>query len=159
MSLSRSAKDILAVPQERLRITQALILDWHDGPVSGFLRFETPPTAWQFELLAEHYEDEDANDRVYLLAEVAVDLWEKTSDILIDQRDDHRIAWVPSWQFESDDELVAAEEAVARLEESAGVPEFLIRLSNSLQVSEIWVIRNGALSLADLQDNKRACIA
>lgn len=141
MGVSKSAAEILAVPRGDITVSHAIVLDWYDGPIEGYLKFEVLPTAWRFKLFAEHSEDEDSDSRIYLLSEVPVELWDRLSESVRNQVSSTSVMWVPSWQFESDDDRAAADDVVAGLEDSAGPPELMIRASATMVISEAWVIR------------------
>ena len=147
MSPSKSALSALAVPNEDLQIVQAIVLDWQDGPVDGFLKFATPLTAWRFQLLGERQEDDDVDSRLYLLSGIPDGKWEKLRESLGEDEGSPGPLWIPTWQFDSNEARDAADRAVSELEHAAGAPELIIKASGNLRVSEMWLVRNGAIGL------------
>jgi hypothetical protein len=141
MSLSASARELLAVPAGNLAVSEAVVLDWYDGPLEGFLRFDVPPTTWQFKLFAERAENEAPDDRLFLLSEVPVGLWKKLIAALAGKENTEAATQIPSWQFATPAARAAADEAVAQLERSCRPAELLVRLSGSMTISHMWTVR------------------
>jgi hypothetical protein len=137
--MSQSVQAILEQDPADLRLRLAIVLDWYDGPIAGYLSFESAPTAWKFRCIAERSLANDVDDRLYSLSEVPLDLCVELADVLADSHTRRSII-VPSWQFEDPEARAAADDIVARLDEQVGQPELMVRAQNLDQILGCWAV-------------------
>lgn len=137
--MNGSASSIARVPLSELKIARVIALEWQDGPMQGFVQLSAPPSYWRFQLIAERFDSEALDSRLYLLSEVPLNLWEDLVESLHSLGDPNRLVWVPDWRFETDRERDFADSVVARLTEvSLRGAKVIMRSSNMTSVDEIW---------------------
>jgi hypothetical protein len=145
--MNDSSGQMMHIPIDRLEITQVIALEWQDGPIHGFVRFLVPATCWRFQLVAERFESETIDNRLYLLSEVSLVLWEELVDSLARPTEQNHPVWAPDWCFDTEHERTAADAIVGRLTDAASRgAEVLMRSSDMTRVDELWRLHGRAIT-------------
>lgn len=122
-------------------LESAIITDWHDGPIEGFLKFASTAVAWHFVLFAERRTSDDLDDRLFLLFRVSLaDLSELVVALGEEAQSEAKPLTIPSWQFETETQRQAANAALSKLLESSERPEYLIRMGGLAVITDVWTV-------------------
>ena len=65
---------LAALRPDEIEVRRALVLEWYDGPGAGFVELSKPTSTWCFQKLAERFDEDDADSRLYLLSAAAGDV-------------------------------------------------------------------------------------
>lgn len=119
---------------------QMVALDWHDGPLAGFLEFDTPRSAWRFHMFAHAARSGEVDERLYLLSEVSYDGWLRLLHFLSEREGGGGPILVPGWEYD-DSARTTGERLVSDLERSAIKPELVLRADVFPKIDGIWVLQ------------------
>jgi hypothetical protein len=139
-TVSISGARLAALPVDELRIARSLVLDWHDGPREGFIRFDEPASTWHFRIFAEAMSPDDLDRRLFLLAAVPENTFPRLLDALRPLGDAGAPHWTPIWQFPDDESRRRAETVVDELIGLAPEPDVVIASQLLDRVDGIWLL-------------------
>jgi hypothetical protein len=147
---------------------RAIMLGWHDGPTEGLVRCSTCNRIFRFVMLDSL--DEDREIRIYSLAPLARDSWERLIIALSPFMAPIWPMWVPRWKFPSEADRIAVERVIDDLFTQADHPDFVVvtpalldeiheaKLMSSSEAPQVhdWVSWMG-LARATLNGNRPDC--
>lgn len=93
-------------------VKQVIVFDWNDGPVSGICSLETPKCEFEFELIAERYNANDVDERIFKLSALPLGSVDKVIDLLSLLGGPLSRVWIPVWSFPSPEEQEIADNNV-----------------------------------------------
>lgn len=126
-----------------IEIEQAIVLDWYDGPLEGFLTIVDLNFTWYFQIVAEKTRSEAPDDRLYLLFEAPINSVDRLTEVLAEDERATKPLWIPSWRFRDPLTRKRADALVADLKNHVTEARIILRSSNLLQTEDIWpVTRN-----------------
>jgi hypothetical protein len=128
----------MEIPLGEIALERAIILDWHDGPLEGFLRLFGIDYTWYFQIVGERTTSDGPDDRLYILFEAAADSLDRLSEVLAEDEATVGELWVPSWDFRDTDAQQRAEAVLATLLGLVGRAEVFLRSSNLLKIEGVW---------------------
>lgn len=132
--------ELAAFAPDRLRPGQSVVLDWHDGPREGFIRFDQPPSCWYFRIYAEASQADGLDERLFLLCPAADDAVSRLLHALEPLGPPSSAQWAPIWRFPSDELRRAAEAAIEALVRDAGPPEVVVLSTDLGTVAGVWLL-------------------
>jgi hypothetical protein len=133
------ATEFASTPVGQLRPAESVILDWHDGPREGFLRFEVPPSTWYFRLLAQTTDPDDVDNRVFWFAPAPDDTLPRLHSALLPLGPPPRPFWTPVWRFPDDASRDLADATVAELVGRVAPPEVLVESRDLTTFRRVWL--------------------
>ena len=110
---------------------RAVVLGWYDGPTDGLVRCVACKRVYRFELLDSV--DEDRGIRLYSLAPLPAESWDRLVDLLSPYTTPSWPMWVPLWKFPTEDDRAAVDRAVDDLIAQAKSPEFVVTTPGLLE--------------------------
>lgn len=118
-----------------IRVDPVVIVDWHDGPLSGIARMSEDSNLWRFKIFAEAPRSDDVDDRLFLFAPLP-DRLRGLLDSLLDATSKP----VLMWPFDHEPDPAAVSSLVDMLME-VDVPERLVvSLGTFDHVAQVWLI-------------------
>ena len=79
---NKKIKEILSTEINAWKTNALFVLDYYDGPLEGFGKFEIPETYFYFRLLGERVESNNLDDRIYTLNIIEYVDFQKIENIL-----------------------------------------------------------------------------
>lgn len=134
-----SSTEFAALPPEQLVPAEGIVLDWHDGPREGFIRFELPASTWYFRLLAQTSDPDDLDNRVFWFASAPDDTMARLHDALRPLGPPSRRFWTPVWRFPDDASRDRADATVADLIRRTPPPDVLAESRDLLTFRRVWL--------------------
>jgi hypothetical protein len=113
---------------------RAIALGYYDGPTQGLVRCGHCNRVFRFVTVDSVHEDESI--RIYSLAPLSNDSWERLVIALLPYMEPIWPMWVPLWAFPSETDRIAVEQIVDELIAQAAGPEIVIatpHLLNEIQ--------------------------
>jgi hypothetical protein len=96
-------------------VGQVIVFDWFNGPRQGVARMENPECEFAFELLAERYNPDGLDDRLFRISELPRGSVTKILDTLQSSGRPAHVVWVPVWKFGSEEERLRADQEIERI--------------------------------------------
>ncbi len=137
--MTTAAEQLAAIPLREIRIERAVVLDWLDGPLEGFLRIVDTDSTWYFQLAAERTRYHTVDDRLYLLFHAPTDALERLAEVLGENEMPTGKLWVPSWSFRDANAQQRAEVVLAGLLDLVGRAQLFLRSSDLLHIEDLWL--------------------
>lgn len=138
--MSGAAEHMLGRDIAHLAVSRAIVLDWQDGPLAGFLVFDEDWSAWAFEVFAQRYEEDDLDDRLYLLREIPPRSFDELWGILERLESGVRHIIVPALDSVDGLERSRILDMVDRMVKGAGPSRLLMRASRLEVVEGLWEV-------------------
>lgn len=88
---------LLAIPPQEWRTQQLVVLDWYDGPRTGFCRLACPEAEFYFSLLDERYNPHGLDDRLLAVHQLPPGLYEELLQVLSFLGGPEGQVWCPIW--------------------------------------------------------------
>lgn len=104
---------LCSVPASDWMIDQVIVFDWYDGPRAGVARMRRPECEFAFELLAERYNPEGLDDRLFRVYELPQGSVRQILDALTPLGRPVNSVWVPMWSFASKEQEERVRQEVA----------------------------------------------
>lgn len=123
-----------------IEIEQVIVLDWHDGPLEGFLKIADLNFTWYFQVVAEKKRSDTPDDRIYFLFEAPMNSVDRLTEILAEDEQVKEPLWVPSWRFRDPEIRQRADALVADLMNNVTEARIILRSSDLLHTEEIWAV-------------------
>ncbi|GAA3039776.1 hypothetical protein [Actinokineospora globicatena] len=142
-----------------LRLRQAIVLDWHDGPQEGFLGFADSDSRWHFRSFAHQHNPDGLDDRLYLLSAVPSELVGEFAAVLSEEAESRSPVWVPRWEFSGPDQLEKVEGVLAAAMAQVGHPIAVLESADLVHINRIWPIDVAIEFAAKQQPVGGACVA
>jgi hypothetical protein len=106
-------EDVLAsVAPEQWVPGQIIIFDWYDGPRQGIGRLAHPRCEFAFEMLAQRYNPDDLDDRLFRLSELPSGSVDEALDAIRSLGGPANVLWVPVWRFETEEKRRQADQRI-----------------------------------------------
>jgi hypothetical protein len=134
------ARQLAEIPPASIKLDRAIVIDWQDGPLEGFLRISDIDCSWYFQIIGERTKSDLSDDRIYVLFQASNDSLERLTEVLPTDGPPTGRLWVPIWRFRDSLAQNRAEEVLARVLDEVGQAEVLLRSSNLVDIQNIWSI-------------------
>jgi hypothetical protein len=105
-------ESLLSLPCEEWAVDQAVVFDWFDGPRHGVVRLAKPECEFAFEVLAERYNPDGLDDRLFRVCGLPAG---SVAEVLTSIRSlgaPANVVWVPVWSFESEEQKLRADRRI-----------------------------------------------
>jgi hypothetical protein len=122
-----------------IRPAECIVLDWHDGPREGFIRFEAPASTWYFRLLAQTTDPDDLDTRIFWFSPAPDDTLPRLHEALRPLGPPPRPFWTPVWRFPDDASRQRADATVAELVGRVGPAEVVIESKDLTSLRRVWL--------------------
>jgi hypothetical protein len=129
---------LLTTPVNQWSVRQAVVFDWYDGPREGVCSLVSPEGEFLFELLAERPNDEDLDDRLFLVWELPPGTVDTLVQNLRVLGEPTQLVWVPVWRFANRDERIHAEASVQTIRGAAKAPSVVIATRDMERFLDCW---------------------
>lgn len=96
-------------------VDQVIVFDWYDGPRQGVACLTQPPCEFYFELLAERYNPNGLDDRLFRVSELPPGSVAKVLEATQALGSPTNAVWVPTWKFSSEGERRQADQAINQI--------------------------------------------
>ena len=113
------AGTLLGVPAREWETEQAIVFDWHDGPVEGICALAKPGGEFLFKLVDERHNPDGLDSRLFAVRQVPLDSVNRILNLLTELGEPENALWVPVWQFEKAESQQAAERFLQELDARA----------------------------------------
>ncbi len=123
------------------KVSQVVVLDWYDGPRSGFARLKFPVVEIHFELLAERPTPNGLDDRLFAINILPEGTLAALLSALRFAGAPATPVWAPRWESSDKSELECANRAVADAKNSAVTTMLVIRSSDFIEFQGCWDIK------------------
>ena len=124
---------------KRWEVAQAIILDWHDGPLAGLCELAEPSCCFYFEAIAYQYVEDNLDDRLFRWRILPSDSVERAISILADLGGPTKTFWVPSWQFASDSLRLDTEAKIDDLLSLQGDKGVIVETCDMRHFQRFWI--------------------
>jgi hypothetical protein len=121
---SRCCRSLSQFPKGPSPFDRAIVLGWYDGPIEGFVRCSSCNRIFRFVMLDSL--DEDREIRIYSLAPVANDSWDRLVTALSPFMAPNWPMWTPLWKFPTEADRIAVDRVVDELIAQADPPEYVV---------------------------------
>lgn len=129
---------LLDVVPQRWKVDQVIVLDWYDGPRSGFCRLTEPSVDILLELLDERQTEDGLDDRLFSLSRLAEGTFDAVLSSLSFAGTPAKPVWVPLWQSCNHVDLERANAAVQYARALALPTPLVTRTSDCVRFRGIW---------------------
>jgi hypothetical protein len=126
------------MPPAEIVTEQVIILDWHDGPLEGFLRTKVPKATWYFKVIAARTSSDMPDDRLFLFSEAPGDSLERLTAVLKDDDNPTSPLWVPAWHFEKAETKQRADAVLAEIMSLAQHGQLIVRSTDMRHIRDVW---------------------
>lgn len=134
----RSAPPRIAVSHWVTR--QTVILDWYDGPREGVCALVTPQREFAFSLLAERENEDQLDDRLFLLKDLPVGSVDHLIQKLGELGSPSRPHWVPLWTHDDPQRLRTLDHEIRVILEQASRTIDVVLTRDLQTFSGLWQI-------------------
>jgi hypothetical protein len=134
-------KQILSIPPSNWILSQVIVLDWYDGPKSGFYNVENSDILFFFELFAS-YRSHDTDDFLFRLYILPYTSMAKVIHIISPLGLPNRKIWVPIWKFKSSDEQRDIEKQLDTLILNKQPTSLIIRTLDFKKILGVWELES-----------------
>jgi len=129
---------LLDVDPQNWEVEQVIVMDWYDGPRSGFCRLKNPEIDIEFKLLDERATVEGLDDRLFSLYIMPDGAFSTIFESLAFAGPPARPVWAPSWQSVNQLTLNEAERAIERARQFATPTPIIIRTPDFVHILGRW---------------------
>jgi len=123
-----------SLPVDKWKIEQVIILDWYDGPRSGFCKTLQPSVSFYFEVVADCYSQDDTDDHLFQLSDCPTEKLDVVIEIFAKVGQPQKPSWIPSGNISLDNEN-QIERIIFELEQSS----IIVQSHNMIHFSRCWV--------------------
>ena len=138
--LTEFDKAFKTLPTNKWAVEQLIILDWYDGPRSGFCKMTRPKVRFYFEVIADCYLQDDTDDHLFQLSDCPTEKLDAVIEIFAKVGQPQKPSWIPSGNMDLEDEK-QIETIISELEASS----IIVQSHNMTEFSCCW------LSLVDIR--------
>ncbi len=121
-----------------IKIRQAIAFDWHDGPRQGVCELEFPKCEFVFDLLAERFNPEGLDDRLFSLRELPCGSVRDIQSLLSMLGSPSSRIWIPIWRFATDADRIAADAAIDKVLDASRKTEFVLWTRDIQEFLGLW---------------------
>ena len=134
---------LAALRPDQIGVRRALVLEWYDGPEVGFMELSEPASTWHFQKLAERFDEDDADSRLYLLSAAGDGVIDQVAELAEETDRSGSGIWVPSWQFPDPARRQAADDAIERAVSEMAAGSVIVRSRDLLHIEDFWLTTVG----------------
>lgn len=138
--MSMAGRVLVGMCPSGIVIQRVLVLDWHDGPVEGFMELETPRQAWHFRLVASRRERGVPDGRLYLLSESPIDAVGRVEEVLKDVDAPRGLTWIPTWQYGDSKVQERADAALQELMNKVEPGQVILQSADLVHFDNLWLV-------------------
>ncbi|MES2790317.1 MAG: hypothetical protein V4719_11970 [Planctomycetota bacterium] len=131
---------LLACPVEHWQTRQTVVFDWHDGPRHGICELATPQCEFLFDLVAERFNPNGLDDRLFRLREIPKGTIASILSLISTLGTPAFPVWVPVWSFANVSERAAADAAIDELLNSSRHADIVIRTHDMIAFLGCWQV-------------------
>lgn len=134
------AQQLAEISPAAITLDRAIVIDWQDGPLEGFLRIKNIDFSWYFQVIGERTESDFPDDRVYVLFQASNDSLERLDEVLPTEGPSPGTLRVPIWRFRDTFAQKRAEDVLSQVLAEVGRAEILLRSTSLVDIQDIWLI-------------------
>ncbi|HLX63951.1 MAG TPA: hypothetical protein VKX17_21950 [Planctomycetota bacterium] len=104
--------ELLRTPCANWQTRQAIVLDWHDGPIEGVCALAKPKFEFFFELYSDKHNSRGLDDRLYVISQIKDGSVNRILRALKALGEPTSPVWAPVWKFAKEADRVKAERVI-----------------------------------------------
>jgi hypothetical protein len=131
---------LLSVAVKNWRTQHAVVFDWHDGPKQGVCSLATPECEFVFDLVAERFNPDGLDDKLFRLREVPKGTIAKILSLVSSLGPQAIPVWAPVWSFANASERTSADNAIDEILNSSRHTSILIRTQDMVTFLGCWKV-------------------
>jgi len=114
---------------------QAVVFDWHDGPLQGVCAMSVPSCEFVFNYVAERYNQSGVDWRLFSIQELPEGTIDQIVAVISSLGTPSSPVWIPVWEFPSEADRVIADTQIDELVESSRDTQVVICSQNMTEFS------------------------
>jgi hypothetical protein len=106
---------LTSLPPNNWIAGQVVVFDWFDGPRQGVARMAKPECEFTFELIAERYNPDGLDDRLFRVSELPAGSVARIVDAIHSLGSPTNVVWAPVWKFSNEEDRIRADQQIDRI--------------------------------------------
>lgn len=131
---------LLSAAVQKWSIQQVVVFDWHDGPRQGVCALATPECEFVFDLVAERFNPDGLDDRLFRLREIPKGTIARILSLVSPLGPPAIPVWAPVWSFPNASEKDSADKAIDEILNSSRHTNILVRTHDMKAFLGCWEI-------------------
>ena len=117
---------------------QTVVFDWYDGPKHGVCALAVPAIEFVFDLLAERYNADGIDDRLFRLRILPDGSVKKILSSVSALGSPSSAVWIPVWQFDTEAEKQRADSEIDMILASAQTSDLILWTQDMQTFLGLW---------------------
>lgn len=131
---------LLTTTVDSWKTQQAIVFDWHDGPIQGVCALAMPDCEFAFDLIEERFNPDGLDDRLFRLREIPKGTIARILSLISTLGKPAHSVWIPVWSFADMRERASADAAIDELLNSSRHTNIVIRSDDMVTVRGCWEV-------------------
>lgn len=133
-------KNLLSIALENWQVYQVIVLDWQDGPITGFCRMANPNCGFYFEMFGERFIKDDLDEKLFYIYEVLPrSILELEAHLASELGGLTAPVWIPKWGFANKSSERQADSMINALIEKSKKSNILVQTCDMIHFLGVWL--------------------